>query len=98
MSKKLGTLEAGALNAWTPVQQAALYQQYLTEQHEKDNAAKLKAYQEEEKKKSDKEKGIEVDVAPEQVSAGKIVDDMVQIFLSFPHCTPTLHFIWLMSR
>lgn len=77
MSKKAGELEAGALNAWTPVQQAALYQQYLVEQHEKDQLTKLKEFQEEEKKQSDKEKGIEEDVPPEQVSAGKVIDDLV---------------------
>ena len=64
-------LQAGALNAWTPVQQAALYHTYLAEQHEKDVLAEAKADKEKEKEKAGKEK-----IRPEKVEAGKIIDDL----------------------
>lgn len=64
-------LQAGALNAWTPIQQAALYHQYLVEQHEKDVLAEAKEERDKEKEEK-KEK-----VRPESVEAGKIVDDLV---------------------
>ena len=64
-------LQAGALNAWTPVQQAALYHQYMVEQHEKDILASVK---EDKKAEAEKKDGK---VRPEAVEAGKIVDDLV---------------------
>jgi hypothetical protein len=65
-------LQAGALNAWTPVEQAVLYHQYLSEQHDKDVLAAAKEEKEKEKEKAGKEK-----IRPENVEAGKIIDDLV---------------------
>jgi hypothetical protein len=78
-SKKLVTeLQADALNAWTPLQQAALYQQHLAEQRVKDDEEWLKEYREEEKKQAAKEKGEDVDEdKPHEVSAGKLGDRLV---------------------
>jgi hypothetical protein len=71
-------LQAGALNAWTPLQQAALYQQYIAEQHEKDVVAKAKEDEAEAKKESKRAKGEEVDPPqPDKVEAGKIIDELV---------------------
>ena len=69
MSRKQTELEAGALNAWTPVQQAALYQHYLAKQLEQDdkNAAKEKRDEEKRAKR----------LNPESVQAGKVIDDLV---------------------
>ena len=49
MSKKQTELQAGALNAWTPVQQVALYQHYLAKQLEQDDKNAAKEKKEEEK-------------------------------------------------
>ena len=71
-------LQAGALNAWTPLQQAALYQQSIAEQYEKDALEKAKEDEAEAKKESKRAKGEEVDPPqPEKVEAGKVVDDLV---------------------
>ena len=70
MSKKLTELQAGALNAWTPVQQAALYQSHLVQQAETDEQDRLKELKEEERKK--------VTTRPEKIEAGKVIDDLVR--------------------
>ena len=71
MPRKPDELQAGALNAWTPIQQAALYQNYLARQAELDDKANLQEYAAAEEKKK---RGV---VRPESVKAGKIVDDLV---------------------
>ncbi|KAK4689924.1 hypothetical protein P7C73_g199, partial [Tremellales sp. Uapishka_1] len=67
---KPGELEAGALNAWTPLQQAALYAQHAARQAEKDDKEAERA---ERKKKEEKEKP-----KPETVTAGQVVEDLVE--------------------
>ena len=80
MSKKLSELQAGALNAWTPVQQAALYHQHMVEQYERDEKAKLKEITDKEKKEKSRAKGEVVDhPKPDEVSATRIVDDLVLV-------------------
>jgi hypothetical protein len=72
-SKKLNNLQAGALDAWTPAQQAALYHQHLVRQAEADDKAKLKEYEE-----SKAKEGKEADVKPHAIEAGKLIDDLVR--------------------
>ena len=76
MSKKLGELEAGALNAWTPIQQAALYRQYQAKQQEADELETLKEYEAEKAKAKKPEKQ-----KPEEIKAGTIVDSWVRYWL-----------------
>jgi len=69
---KLDDLKAGALEAWNPAQQAALYQQFLSTQAEADENAKLKKYDEEQAKE-----GKPKPIKPDKVEAGKLIDDLV---------------------
>ena len=80
MSKKPDELQAGALNAWTPLQQAALYQNYLSKVKENEEGERLKAYEtaEAEKKKGPK-------VKPEAIG--------VRLYL--PSWTSLVRRIWL---
>jgi hypothetical protein len=72
MSKRLTELEAGALNAWSQAQQAALYHQHQAKQSDEIELANLKKYEEAKSKE-----GKEEDVKPHAISAGKIIDDLV---------------------
>lgn len=83
MSKKPDELQAGALNAWTPLQQAALYQNYLSKVKENEEGERLKAYEtaEAEKKKGPK-------VKPEAIKAGKVIDGLVKDW-----CPPLFAFL-----
>lgn len=76
-------LEAGALTAWTPAQQAALYHLHLAKQVEADEDKEYKESVEKEEKEKRGEKE-EDKVAPEGVQAGKVVDDLVRPSLPFP--------------
>ena len=77
-------LQAGALNAWTPVQQAALYHEYMARQADEDDKRWLKEYEEEERKKQKKE------IEPDSVKAGKIIDDLASAPMSFTQAQLTL--------
>jgi len=75
MGKGTGELEASALTAWTPAQQAALYQLHLVKQKEAD--------EDEEYKKSRRIEGDD-EVKPDQVTAATIVDNQVRLVLLSP--------------
>jgi hypothetical protein len=80
MSKKPTELQAGALNAWTPTQQAALYHRHLAEQMARDEAKaedeeKKRKKEEEDEKRGKKKKGKE---KAEDVKAGEVVDGLVR--------------------
>jgi hypothetical protein len=72
-------LQAGALNAWTPAQQAALYHLHVAKQVEADEDEALKQEKEEAQRKARGESGE--DVKPEGVEAGKIVNNLVRYHL-----------------
>ena len=63
-------LQAGALNAWTPLQQAALYKQHQALQVEMDE-------QEEEQEKKEDAERKKRKIRPEGVEAGKVLDQLV---------------------
>jgi hypothetical protein len=74
MSNKLTALQAGALNAWTPTQQAALYHHHLASQVAADEA---KLDEEERRKKKDEQKEDKATSRPEEVKAGEVLDGLV---------------------
>jgi hypothetical protein len=80
---KLDDLKAGALEAWSPAQQAALYQLYLTKQDEADEAVKIKRYDERKAKE-----GKPNPVMPDKVQAGILIDDLVS---TLPLCPDRVH-------
>ncbi|GFZ42521.1 hypothetical protein JCM24511_00237 [Saitozyma sp. JCM 24511] len=77
MSKKLTELQAGALNAWTPTQQAALYHHHLASQVAADEA---KLDEEERKEKKDEGKEEKAKGKPEEVKAGEVLDGLIKHF------------------
>ena len=82
MSKRerAGELEAAALTAWTPLQQAALHHRHIVKQSERDEAESIKrADAEEEKKKKGEE-----NVRPEGIQAGRVIDDLVRVVVFHP--------------
>ncbi|RSH94721.1 hypothetical protein EHS25_004526 [Saitozyma podzolica] len=81
MSKKLTELQAGALNAWTPTQQAALYHHHLASQVAADEA---KLDEEERKKKKDEGKEDKAKGKPEEVRTGEVLDGLIK------YCSPPL--------
>jgi hypothetical protein len=87
MSKKLTELQAGALNAWTPTQQAALYHHHLASQVAADEA---KLDEEERKKKKDEGKEDNAKGKPEEVRTGEVLDGLVSCVLGRDEVTDRL--------
>lgn len=88
--KMIPELQAGALNAWTPLQQAALYRQHAVLQADMDDKAEAR------KKRKDEADAVKRKVKPERVEAGEVMDQLV-CFGADPPCTRTSYGEELMS-
>lgn len=78
MPLKPTDLQAGALDAWSPLQQAALYRTQAAEQAARDEKQEEEDERKKAKEEADKKKGKKPDAAPETVQAS----DVLQAFVS----------------
>ena len=80
MSKKPGELETSALTAWTPAQQAALYQLHISKQAEADEEEEDRKEEEKTRRRLAGLPEVEPEKAkPDRVAAADIVDDLVRV-------------------